>query len=649
MKKNLLIAAIAITALASCTDETFVGEKSLQEASGGGAISFTGGANRITRATSSTAAADHDKLDNQFRVAGVKSGETAGSSMQKVFNNYGVWFTNNPANTTTSNSSDWEYVETSTSGVEHGSTGEGANSMVVSNQTIKYWDHSAADYRFVAGSPYAAFTFNINETTNAIESATINNTETASYLSGHINPNTSGTSITTQPLYIAKPLIITEGDYSTAYGTKPVTFEFVSQQTQVRVGVYETIPGYKITSISFYPYSDSDWGSVDANHNIILAAPTTAGDYFQGGASANVKGSVDYTWTGDGAPYFTLSITDKDATHKVTKAKNWYGGALSLSESNPLAITSATTATNKAYFYGTDGDMDATTGYFTVFPTQVSTAAPILIKCNYTLTSEVDGSGETINVTGATAAIPDAYTLWKANTSYTYIFKISDNTNGSTGSGKVGLYPITFDAAVIAETAGTQQGTITSVSIPSITTYQAGSVVDVETTGDSPVSTHGIQYKTGTAIYLTVQNNETGDFNTLYQVASEATTSKKGDVKVFKLAGAQTEADLQITAPTGTDLFTLGGENTTVNNVTLTANKYGSFTPSTTGYYAIQYLSFDNGTTLTAGDPTTGYYTRSGSAEPYTYTAATGTAVAETMYYKPVYTYKVVYVEVTGS
>ena len=60
---------------------------------------------------------------------------------------------------------------------------------------------------------------------------------------------------------------------------------------------------------------------------------------------------------------------------------------------------------------------------------------------------------------------------------YTYIFKINPNTNGTTGTpgttDPTGLYPITFDAAVIQDVEGNQE-TITTVSEPSITTYQAG-------------------------------------------------------------------------------------------------------------------------------------------------------------------------------
>ena len=76
----------------------------------------------------------------------------------------------------------------------------------------------------------------------------------------------------------------------------------------------------------------------------------------------------------------------------------------------------------------------------------------LTLKVDYTLVS-TDGSGETINVKGATAKVADTYTDWTANKSFTYIFKISQKTNGSTGEGDNGggLYPIEFDGVKIAE------------------------------------------------------------------------------------------------------------------------------------------------------------------------------------------------------
>ena len=79
MKKNLLFAALAITALASCTSDEFVGDQSPQATNGTeGAISFTSGTPAVTRASGADAAL---VLDYKFKVYGVKKKSTTYSNV----------------------------------------------------------------------------------------------------------------------------------------------------------------------------------------------------------------------------------------------------------------------------------------------------------------------------------------------------------------------------------------------------------------------------------------------------------------------------------------------------------------------------------------------------------------------------------------
>lgn len=79
------------------------------------------------------------------------------------------------------------------------------------------------------------------------------------------------------------------------------------------------------------------------------------------------------------------------------------------------------------------------------------------MKVDYTLIS-TDDSGETITVKGATVKVSKDYTNWEKNHHYTYIFKITDSTNGSTGGTGTpsGLNPIVFDAIVSEDLGGSQ-------------------------------------------------------------------------------------------------------------------------------------------------------------------------------------------------
>lgn len=532
MKIYIFLAASAL-ALASCSSDDFLGDTpGSTPTSANSAINFGRDAGKITRATANTGTAA-EMLDGQFRIYGVK--KMSETQIVSVFNEYSVWDVANK-NTTTSNTDGWEYV-----GAKGTSNlGKGGISLT-QDQTIKYWDYSASEYHFVAGSPISNFKYTLFPGKD-IESATIKG------LAGHITPNNSETALTTHPVYIADPKVVKQTDYKNA-----VQFSFKRQQAMVRVGFYETIPGYSITKINFYDAA----GNVSDVNNIILTSGTA--DYFVGGS--NVEGTIYYKWS-ETTPSYTYAYSKTG----LTKSKNWYAGKM-----GTLATTSAGTkiklgdGTEMELLWGTDKDMSPN-GYFTVIPTPSTTsAAPILIKCDYELSSD-DGSGETIKVTGATAAIPEAFSKWEANTRYTYLFKISDNTNGYTGNNpnKAGLYPITFDAAVKEQESGTQ-GTITTITTPSITTHQEGSVTD-----------KGIKYVANKKINVTVTESTSGTKKEL----STDNTATEGHIAVYKFDEDITEAEVQLK----------GVADKTAETGSVTDNVF-TFTPSDAGWYVIQYLT----------------------------------------------------------
>jgi hypothetical protein len=150
-------------------------------------------------------------------------------------------------------------------------------------------------------------------------------------------------------------------------------------------------------------------------------------------------------------------------------------------------VTLATTAASPTY--------DNSGTFTTVFP-QESNDKNLKLKMDYQLVNAI--TGETINVNGATAEIPAEYLQWKPNFKYTYLFKINDNTNGSTGGGVVGLYPITFDAVEIVAEDGTAEY-ITTVSEPSITTFGVNSSTGKYITG-------GSEYAASSNIYATIMD-----------------------------------------------------------------------------------------------------------------------------------------------
>ena len=453
-KVYLILATAAGMTFTSCTNSEYIGEAGTLQKANGNEIVIGGGAGKMSRAEGAAAAA---LLGDAMKVYGVKN--IGSTNYGKVFVNYQVLY--NTAQSGNAEYNDgWYYA--------------GA----VSGQDIKYWDYSASDYHFAAGSPVANFTYALDATTGDIKTATVTG------LGGRLI-RTIGVASDNSPVYVADPVVASKAtDYN-----QEVNFTFRALQAKVRVGIYETIPGYKITDIKFYNNAEP----AVARDYITLNSATN--NYFQGGS--DVTGVVTYNWA---TPTYTFEYTTGLQARKFWEGGQFTDGVPAISSTGDIAD-----------LYGAEAQMDDATGYFIVMPTPSETdATDLTIKCDYELTS-LDGSGETINVTGATATIPAAYTKWYANTVYTYLFKISDNTNGSTGdpsTDPAGLYPITFDAVVV-DFEDNKVGTETTVSTPSITCSQNGDV-----------SGNGIVFVAGTNITINVSEESdievkrlSGDFD----------------------------------------------------------------------------------------------------------------------------------------
>ena len=540
MKKNLLIAAIAITALASCSSNDFVGDESPQTSSGNvGAISFTSGTPAITRATGAEAAS---ALGNSFNVYGTKTvSGTSGDETSNVFatntyaqattgdasaGTYTVSWTANSGGSTASNTSGWDYV-----------TG---------NQTIKYWDYSAKKYEFVAykatvGSPTIA-KYRINGFTVTASAEQL----AGLYVADKITLNNTGENpdVNNQP---TKP--------ATGYNKigNIVQFTFRSSATKVRLGIYETIPGYQVRKVEFRPNTSGQGAEfVSSKTNAILSGSFN-------GTSSSTEGTYNVTYDGE---------TGVAVFGNTAAASNHFDFGTFASQQSVLGESSTTPMW-----------ASGSANYQIVLP-NTDHVGNMILYVDYELYNSV--SGETIGVYGAKAVVPSIYMKWNPNYAYTYLFKISDNTNGTTGTegtSPEGLFPITFDAVSIATTDGPQVGTITTVSTPAITTYQNGSV-----------SESGITYANANgAIYITVNTNGT----------LETLTSK---IKLYKLDAADadaTEADLvlvpskltnkEVTGEVTDKLTILSGDGETVQGITFAASTSAKFTPSAGETYAVEF------------------------------------------------------------
>ena len=236
MKKKIFFfsAALAGMILASCSSDDFSGIQDPEEFTSENPIVFSSLKTATTRAniTGAEAAA---LLGNKFVVSG-KKGDNTASTGSIVFDNYLVEWAANTANTTESNSSNWEYVGKGR--IKH------AEDHGITNQTIKYWDYSKSQYDFIAwstGSKTAIFEGTPGAGEVLVSAIDLDAATTAAY-------TFTGTAADLSACYIADLVTVKKAQY----GDTPVLLSFRQLGTKVRLGIYETVPGYSVKDVKFY-------------------------------------------------------------------------------------------------------------------------------------------------------------------------------------------------------------------------------------------------------------------------------------------------------------------------------------------------------------------------------------------------------------
>ena len=534
MKKYLFFAA-AITLMVGCADDNYVGENGyagLED--GSNAINFGLSLQKSTRADIyGTAAAT--LLDNNFYVTGTKGDgvspatEPATSpTTTLVFDNYLVHYGVNTAGTTKSNTANWEYV-----GVTPGTDPYDDYvklSSITGAQTIKYWDYSMPQYDFLA---FSTGTFKAVDT-NSGDDDEIGVTA----MKYGANLASSGVAYTfdlpsvnaLKSTFISDITKVTKASYG-----KEVQLKFKNLGSKVRMAIYETVPGYSVKDVKFYRVdgTNTDLGTATKYDDSYLIGdnnnsfPTNAkiSVYFPHVGASN-SGEADYDIA-------AATVVPADVTYDKFKTF----GALT----NQLVAKERAEAGTDNVFLGRDlphasfaGEADAAF-YETVFP--VSTAYPLTLRVDYTLVP-IDGAAETIKVYGAKAVVPSTYTKWLPNYAYTYVFKISDNTNGWTSTvttDPAGLFPITFDAVVAEATDATgEQTTVTTVATPSITTYQQGHTY---TTNEYS--------KAGEKLYVQVMDNSTSPASLVDDLDEQTADATPTDRSLlYLISRSATEAEV---------------------------------------------------------------------------------------------------------
>ena len=573
MKKYLIFAASAL-ALASCSSDDFLGENPGTVQNATTAINFGGEAGKTTRGIQEGSAAAAT-LKNHFVVFGDKTNDV---STQAVYDHYDVqWIGDGDDKKTQTNQHGWEYVGYTPN--KNSNLADGAT------QSIKYWDYSAKEYNFAAFSlgdltdptdPYKN-QLKHNDATGTITGGNVKISQIESKASKYTVEGAVGdiTKLYISDRITAKPKDATTPDinYQNA-----VQFNFRALKTLVRMGIFETVNGYSVKDVKFY----------SSTNTTSAAATGTPGLYSENTTIPAGKCTATITF-GENKTNGEYNKALVEWTSTENKKDITFGSlTLKGAESKEDATVQ--------YLGRTSADASLPTDYNPVIPS--AKIGALTLKVDYTLVS-TDGSGEEIKVTGATAVVPAEYTKWQPNYSYTYIFKITDKTNGTTGDptkptpDPAGLYPIVFDA-VVTETENGIQNTITTVETRSITTYAKGNVDNNE-------------YKSTDNIYASVTDETTGKTADLYVNNTGVFTYY---AKLYKLTagGNITEAEAEAVINAGLTLGgkTLEAEGTyapdaldphfvsqidaadAVDDVAVTG-KFFKFTPTAEGTYVFAY------------------------------------------------------------
>ena len=383
-----------------------------------------------TPQTRSVSTGMQGKLNNHFVVEGVKY---ADSKQTVVFDDYFVKYVDG------SELGVWDYV--------------GLTNINDWSQPIKYWDNNSEKYNFIAystGTSIAVY----NEAAKLSDGQVFVSPIDASKMNGVVDDKgkvtdgaffLKGKTADLVKAYVADAKTVYKGN---DYG-KEVELSFHPLSSKVRLAFYETIPSYSVRDLKFYENDETIAGGEARLYTDNTEIFSDYGKYIVYYPTTGIinHGSADYN-----KPHIAF-VADTNGTaenNKVFGALNYSAREAYEPDGNYLGRSSAS-----ASFAG-----NSSNSYFTsVNPNE--SGATLNIKVDYTLVA-TDGSGEIINVKGATAQVPAQYTSWQPGYSYTYLFKIYDLSWGGTSMNPEEMFPINLDGVVIEADYGST--TITDVN-----------------------------------------------------------------------------------------------------------------------------------------------------------------------------------------
>lgn len=271
-------------------------------------VSISFGGNSGTWQDAPTTRAEETGLETiskSFKVWGYKTtggNYTSGFDLsQNVMDAYTVNWTQQTANTTSSNTADWEYV-----GIH--------NDKLNTNQTIKYWDYSATSYRFFAYSIPTTAAGNSTAPSFSGPLTTEGSTNLHASFSIPFNYDKDATNVSTP--YISDLWMSDNQNFENRKYGACVKLTFAPIITKVRFKFnYQAESQVSITNISFRNVNDVP---SPTSGNIIITYPITGMDT-----------QASYIWETTGTETEPINFTipyeeEGDLNHQTTTRKKWY-------------------------------------------------------------------------------------------------------------------------------------------------------------------------------------------------------------------------------------------------------------------------------------------------------------------------------------
>lgn len=437
MKQLFILTLVAVLACTACSDDRELGNSSPETTAN--AIGFQViKKNVLTRSgsttsgTARTAIGLEDAGHYNFGVFAYKDTQTNNDIMANYLVGYfGV--DKGYHTSTTLTGSKWAYEGLGNLDYTYSGPASGTDNFYkqndtyymsnIDNQYLRYWDKSAPNTSFYAYAPYI----------NGSPTVTFDNSnKTMTFPAGTIQ---DGYDDRSKYEYMYATTTVASADYG-----NDVQLQFNRLTAKVKIKFYEDIAGYQVKILNLQ----------DGTYSGVCAAPANRIDN---------AGSYSYTY---GTIYKNSGLI---ITFSSPIAFQWKDQVAMVANTDYLSFAAPTGFISEK----NTADSPATpspTDYFAI-PKAMTTPSTsdgtgLTFHVTYQL---ISNTNETITVHNATVFVPAEYCQWQANYSYTYVFKITKDSTGSTetpGTGDIkpadptpsstgALFPIVFNSCTVED------------------------------------------------------------------------------------------------------------------------------------------------------------------------------------------------------